>query len=821
MLRPLLAALFVVLLSGHASAQKVAPPVPDLTAEGQPDDKHDWNLGPTGARGWIWGWKLETTRARQILITGVEPHSPAAGVLEVGDVILGLGKEPFARDARRALGDAITEAESKAGRGRLRLLRWRDGKRKTVTLKLRVLGSYADTAPWECAKSDAILEDACEHIAGSMKGNIDGMINALALLATGRSEYREAIRELAHDVGRPEMELTLFGRTSGLFAWEWGYRNLFLCEYYLATRDKFVMPAILEYSQTIAEGQSGVGTWGHGMAWPDLNDGRLHGKLGGYGALNQSGLICHLSLVLAKKCGVGSEEVDAAIENANRFAAFYAGKGAIPYGDHRPGWHAHDDNGKNSVAALIFDLQGRQEEARFFSRMTVASYGERERGHTGNYFSFLWGPLGAARTGPAAVAAFMGEQQGYFDLARTHTGSFVYQGGAGMSGGEHKYGDWDCTGAFVLAHTLPLGKLYITGRDRGTDIDLTQAEANEAIEAGRGFDAWSQGADYYGAMETEELLGLLESWSPAVRTRASIALGERADAPLAALMQLLSEGSPDARYGACQALGELKESAAEAVPLLTSTLGSEDVWLRIQACFALAGIGPPARSAVPRLLELALQSDAADPREYTQRFLAFCLFYKGGALGMRGLLAKSLEGVDREALLPVIERLIRNDDGRARAAVESAYRHLSFEELQPILPSILEAIREPSPSGVMFSNGIRFAGVELLARNHVAEAMDLALEITDIDEWGKKNRVRLALHSLRHFGGSARAALPGIRELRSRIDAQGKSDGQAKLMALCDEAIASIEASESTPELITLAGLLHAAQGKGHQKKPK
>ena len=58
------------------------------------------------------------------------------------------------------------------------------------------------------------------------------------------------------------MELSLEGRTSGLFSWQWGYRNLFLCEYRLATKDPRVMPAILEYSTTIACGQSGVGTWG-------------------------------------------------------------------------------------------------------------------------------------------------------------------------------------------------------------------------------------------------------------------------------------------------------------------------------------------------------------------------------------------------------------------------------------------------------------------------------------------------------------------------------------------------------------------------------
>lgn len=803
----LIAALLLAVTPQLAVAQRTQPPVPDLTAEGEPDDKHDWNLGATGARGWIWGWKLETSEARQILVTSVAPGSPAAGVLEVGDVVLGVGDEPFASDARRAFGEALTAAETRAGKGRLRLLRWRGGKRKTVLLKLPVLGEYAPTAPWDCAKSDAILDQACEHISQHMKGNIDGMMNALALLATGRREYRESVKKLAHEVGRPDMELRLAGRTSGLLSWEWGYRNVFLCEYYLATRDRFVMPAILEYSEAIAKGQSGVGTWGHGMAWPDLNDGRLHGRLGGYGALNQAGLICHLSLVLAEKCGVKSDEVRTAIGQANRFATFYAGKGAIPYGDHRPGWDAHDDNGKNSVAALIFGLQDLKAEARFFSRMTVASYDERERGHTGNYFSFLWGPLGAARTGPAAAAAFMGSQRWYFDLARTHDGSFAYQGGAGMSGGEHKYGGWDCTGAFVLAHTLPLQKLYITGRDRDESFDLRPAEVENAIEAGRGFDYWGKAASHYEAMDLAGLMRGLSSWSPAVRSRASAALAKREGAPVALLIKLLTGDDLELSYGACQALGSLKGAGAEAVPALIDTLQSDDVWLRIQAAYALTGIGEPARSAVPELLRLALRDDPKDPRGFTQRYLAFCLFYSGGALGTRGLLARSLDGVDRGDLVPVIERLLKNDDGRARAAVATVYQHLTLEELKPLLPAIHESIVVASPSGVMFSNGIRFSGVELFSRHRIEEGMSLGLQITGINEWGKKDRIKRALKGLTPYGASAQPVIPEIRDLQRRLREHKEAKSLVSLVELCEETIRSIESSDEHPELISLKEL--------------
>lgn len=56
---------------------------------------HDWTLGATGARGWMFSDKLVTTDARQIAITEVEKDSPADGILAVGDVILGVGGKPF------------------------------------------------------------------------------------------------------------------------------------------------------------------------------------------------------------------------------------------------------------------------------------------------------------------------------------------------------------------------------------------------------------------------------------------------------------------------------------------------------------------------------------------------------------------------------------------------------------------------------------------------------------------------------------------------------------------------------------------------------
>ena len=103
--------------------------------------KHDWNLGPTGLRGWMFCDKLVTTDARQIYVTQVQRHSPADEILAVGDVILGVGGGNFSGDARVQFANAITAAEQEKNGGLLRLVRWLDGQSTNVELKLPVLGA--------------------------------------------------------------------------------------------------------------------------------------------------------------------------------------------------------------------------------------------------------------------------------------------------------------------------------------------------------------------------------------------------------------------------------------------------------------------------------------------------------------------------------------------------------------------------------------------------------------------------------------------------------------------------------------------------------
>ncbi|MCE9518079.1 MAG: DUF6288 domain-containing protein, partial [Verrucomicrobia bacterium] len=286
--------------------------VPDFTMGDKHDDCHDWPLGPTA-------------------------------------------RIQFAR--------AIAAAEEEKGGGDLRITRWRAGKTETVDLKLKVMGAYSATAPYDCPKSKRVFELGCEAIAkrGFKWVTIPNDMNGLALLASGKPEYRPMLAAYAKQVAENEFK--------GYVNWDYGYANMFLAEYVMATGDQSVFEGMKRITLEIVKSQSGVGTWGHSPALPS-------GNVSGYGCMNQPGLSLTISLVLAREAGVKDPAVDKAIAKASGFLRWYVNKGAIPYGDHRP-YDAHEDGGKCSSAAVLFDLLGDREAAEYFARMAAAAYSER------------------------------------------------------------------------------------------------------------------------------------------------------------------------------------------------------------------------------------------------------------------------------------------------------------------------------------------------------------------------------------------------------------------------------------------------------------
>ena len=812
--KSLLAVLFL-LASGEHWLSAAEEKVPDLTRTIDFERTAVFHLGPTGAKGWIYtDGNFMTTAARQILVTEVEPGSAAAGKLEAGDVILGVGEKHFSSDARMSLGLAIDEAERTENQGILKLIRWqpikdanpRKGDETKVELKLKVMGNYSDTSPWNCPKTNRILKDALKVIVESQDMGRLGA-TALALLATGEDEHVEMVRDYLQNQkwARPDLKISV--EIGGKQSWSSGYHNLLLTEYYLATGDEYVLPAIREYSIKTAMGQSGGGTWGHGFAWTSQNGGKLHGGLPGYGALNQAGLPCFLSLLLAKKCGVEHPEVDDAISRSSRFFQQFIDKGSIGYGYHRPsleiyanGRNGMSGNGKNGIAAIAFRVEGNREATRFFSKLTSSLYSTCEYGHSGNSYSYYWDPLGANCGGPKLVAAFLKELRWYYALTRKADGSFVNQPLGGRYGGQLL----SPTAAQVLIATLPRRAIHLTGKGQEKKEWLEKKEARETVASGR----WRLANTV--DVSAADLIEKLDSWSPIAREWIAKKLADKTGNFVPRLLRQLKDGSPEARAGACAALGHLGERAAVAVPSLAKALTDEESIVCMSAAYALARIGKPAQQVVPDLLRAVLDSRETEPMRPRQQALAYSFGYASGKyapLYFDGILPQvaegenPLDGVDRELLYSAITQLLNDSSGRTRGSAAYALKFFSRRDTAVMAQQIHDAIKTVAMNYRMMDDGPRARGLELMARFHVKEGIPLCFETFDFERWGSVMRVPARFKVLRAYAGNAKPFLPQLREMRTRW-----REGEHRDML--EETIRVIEADDKPPPMISLHDLI-------------
>jgi hypothetical protein len=810
----LLTALAMMASVPIAAAETPAPP--DLT-KGETtgvDRKGTYNLGATGLRGWIYlkpathfdGLQGRTTApSRQILVTHVGAKSPADGVMQVDDVILGIGGKLFTDDARRSIAVAIQEAEKESNNGILELTRWRAGKTDVAQLKLQVMGSYSATAPYNCPKSQKIFDDACKVLENeSLPENWCGAISGLALLATGNPDYLPKLQAFARKLGPPTMKLA----SGGLGAWESGYRNLFLCEYYLRTGDKEVMHAIREITVSTARGQGMYGTFGHGFS--DLTpDGKLHGSIPPYGPVNQAGLGANMAIVMGRKCGITDPEIDPAIERAAKFFGYFMDKGTIPYGEHEP-WPYHENNGKSAMAAMFFALQGNHtKEAQFFSKMAIAGSKNRECGHTGQGFSYLWGALGANVGGPAAATAFFKDASSHLDLVRRCDGSFTYDGGEqygpGSTGdntyyGNSSYAGLSPTATYVLTYSLALKKLCITGKDAKPANALTKPEVAAAVASGN-FDLDRL------AMTPEQLVAAFGDWSPVVRGWAAEELAKRPEAKtmVADLLKLAVGKDIHLSQGACETLGYMKR--AEALPVFVGLLSHDDRWLRFKAAQALKKISGEARPVLPDILKAtALTAEPlqpinwADPIQLTQGQLAATLF--------SGPLADAVKGSDTELLYPAIRAIARNADGMARATLRGYFENkLTVDDVQALAPDIFAAVKTPSPADKMFSNEIRMGGFKVLTKFHFKEGLEAGVDFAKTQGGhGSESRTGEIMKAIVSYGTAARDVLPQLRALIEQFNTELKNghfpaDCNKRRVDSVEEAITAIEAATTQPEM--------------------
>ena len=773
-------ALFTCLWAAAAIAAENPTSLPDLTKNNAVDRDQTYNLGATGLRGWIYTKAANnldsqqgrtTTASRQILVTHVGKKSPADGVIKVDDIILGVAGQLFTDDSRKAIARGIQEAEKTENKGVLKLTVWRAGKVENLAINLRVMGTYSATAPYNCPKSKLIYEEACEVLDEEpLTPGWTGAVNGLALLATGDSKYSSKLRKYAREVGPKSLSL----EKANVDTWNWGYRSLFLCEYFLLTGDKEVFHAIEQYTIALAKGQGMYGTFGHGGS-ALTNNGELHGSIPPYGPVNAAGLIGNMAIVMGRNCGVKNPEIDPAISRASKFFGYYMDKGSIPYGEHLP-WPGHENNGKNAMTAMLFALQGdKVKEMQYFAKTVTASSPCREYGHTGQGFSYLWGGLGANTGGPLALAAYIKESSWHLDLVRRCDGSFTYDGaeqyGAGKTAdntyyGASSYNGLSPTASYVLTYALPLKKIALTGRDLTPANALTKEDVAEAIESGR-FDLTRK------TLTQDQLIEAFGDWSPIVRSWAAEEFGTRPNSNKFVRRLITMAEGPDARkrQGAAEALGYIKDP--DALPVLARLLTHEDRWLRVKAANALRNMKDVARPVIPEMLKALVDTAEPvypvvweDPIQLTHGELAATLF--------DGLLGRSIEGINPKLLYPAIRAVAVNPDAMARATLQGTFSNLlSEKDVEKLAPDLLEAVMISAPADTMFSGAIRMGAFLALTKYHYKEGIEAGVIFAKTQGGhGSEKRTAEIMKLLAGYGSAGKEAIPALRELIKEFDEQ-------------------------------------------------
>ncbi len=804
----------VALCDARPQSRNASPP--DVTRVVIEDTSHTYHLGPTGARGWIHMVAFRATpddyeqyfctdRARQILITQVAEGSPADGVLEPGDVILGIGDAPFETDARRTFADAIDEAEREENGGKLRLLRWRpdepeaedattrpDGSTETVTLRLRTMPAFSETAPYDCPKSEVIIADAKKRILE--RGLGDRLhIGALGLLATGDEYAVEAVGEFIESSGIASSDLNLtVEEPRSMVSWSWSYAAVLLGEYYQITGDESVLPALEEYAVHIAKGQAICGSWGHKMADLEYNDGVANGRLTGYGTLNHPALTCLLALVIADYCGIEHPEITRAIGRAGDFYGYFAGKGSAPYGHGQPLEYLLANNGMSAFAAFAFAINGQNERAKFFSRMSAAAHDKTEVGHTGSYFGLFLTPLGANVSGPETTAAFFKQHRWIQTLMRRWDGGFVYQPPGGRWGGSSEsYYNLSSDGAFLLFYAAPRRNMLITGRDADESLWLTGDDAVEAVRVG---------LYNYEAKDDERLIELLGHQIPMVRRKAADALGPRGTGHLPALVDLLESGTPEARIGAVHAIGAIGSDASSAAPAVIAVIedSAADPWLRSRALTALPLLGDPTRDTIEGLLRTVLEDKPADPRRDLDIELASTL---------RGMVGDPYQSeLDLDLFHTAVNKLLGHPHHAARNPAMHMLAEVPLEHFHAVADRIVEVIRNDNPDYETYHvDTARAGGLNILRRLNIRDGIDLAMATLETSDWGQARRIysrngRLAF--LAGYGEDAHPVLPKLREMRE----------SGELREAADRHLESIAEATGTRELISLEEAIQAGR---------
>jgi len=722
----------------------------------RPSDKQ-YHFGPTGFFAKIHPNHLE--------VDHVVEGSPSDGKLAVGDRIVSVAGNAIAGDVFRLFTEHIDRAEGQAGEGALRLKVERptapvpaaeeddeapvepvvatEFRALDVTLQLAVLGDYSESVPLDCTKTDTIITRTADGIVARGKyGRI--RTSLLGLLATGEQTYIDHVGKVIHgaDWAKPDIELPI---TGGYVSWRRSYQLITLCEYYLLTKDAYVLPAMKTLANTIARGQDAAGLWNHQASNPDANFGKLHGRLYGYGAINQTSVALWIGLILAEECGVEDPEVRMAVEKTHKLYSYWIDRGRLPYGNHGAGVDFFNNNGTSGSVAVGFALLNNLDGARFFSRQSAASAREILTGHTGPWFNIFWTGIGANVAGPEVTRAFARELHWLRTVTRTWDERFLHMEAWGIKPGGHGLGS---SGSTLLNLSAGRRALRITGRGMDKSLWLDAAAAEDVVAAGR--------IDY-GARSTEELLELLGHALPPVRFRAAEMLAIKDADVTDQVMALLAGDSRSHRIGAIHAIVSLKIDAArdELMKIVGNT--ADDHWVRQLALRTLTQLDGTEEYA-PDVLALLVTDKEDDIQGRLDEDL-------GTALVRLADSDPYAAGLDQDQLYQGVHKLLDHKRQGARGAGMSLLKQMPLEDLHRVANKMIYVIKDTDRTYVSYhGDGHRQTGLDILYGLNIDESLDLTLG-TIHEKVGRGWRARNRKAFMKTWGKEATRVIPQIKEV--------------------------------------------------------
>jgi hypothetical protein len=712
----------------------------------RPSDKQ-YHFGPTGF--------FATIHSDHLEVDHVDEGSPSDGKLQLGDQIVAVDGKPVTGDVFKLFTERVDHAESEPGGGKLELKVNRPVTNDVLTslsvsLQLKVLGSYSETAPLNCAKTDAIITQTADAIVASGKYGRIGT-SMIALLSTGEKAYIEHVGKVIHaaDWAKPDIALPI---TGGSVSWHRAYKTITLCEYYLLTGDAYVLPAIKTYANTIARGQDAAGLWNHQSANPDVNFGKLHGRLYGYGAINQTSVALWIALILAEDCGIKDPEVRAAVEKTHALYSYWVERGKLPYGNHGAGEDFFTNNGTSGSAAVGFALLNDKKGASFFSRMSAAATQEILTGHTGPWFNMFWSGIGANVAGAEVSKAYNNEMHWLRTITRTWDDRFLHMEAWGCKVGGYGLGS---SGSVLLNLAAARRTLRITGRDMDTSLWLDAEAAQEVIAAG---------TINYSAQTTSDLLQLLGHPLPPVRLRASEMLAIEDAKASGDIMALLAEGDRNQRIGALHAISSLKISSALDALMAIVRDTSDDLWIRQLALRKMAELDG-AKPHAPELLRMLVANKAYDVQGRFDEDL-------GNVLVILTESDPYAAKLDNELLYAAVPKLLDHKREGARLAGMSLLKHMPIEDLHRVADKMVYVIEDSDRTYVSYhGDRHRQTGLDILYRMNVSESLDLTVN-TIHEKVGRGWRARARKAMMKTWGGEAKRLIPKIEEVLGKEAAE-------------------------------------------------